>query len=102
MWKKDNSADMTIVFVRVSVAATAPLPRVFDTTRTARRLCLMRPRFKRHPDWDSAGSESGYEDTSTDHVMDVGWDHHPALRFLAQVSKKQRFSAQPDVSCSSM
>lgn len=90
MYNENCSADVPIVSARVSVAATAPLPRVSDTTRTARRLCLMCPRLECHPDWDrgSTGSESGYEDTSKSHVTDVGWDHHPALRFSAQDSIK--------------
>ena len=90
MYNENRLADVPIVSARASVAATAPLPRVSDTTRTARRLCLMCPRLECHPDWDrgSTGSESGYEDTSKSHVTDVGWDHHPALRFLAQDSIK--------------
>jgi hypothetical protein len=103
MYNENCLADLPIVSARASVAATALLPRVSDTTRTARRLCLMCPRLECHPDWDrdSTGSESGYEDTSKSHVTDVGWDHHPALRFLAQDSiKGNNFLHHSDGSCS--
>lgn len=43
---EDRNADLSIVFARVSDAVTVLLPHVFDTTRTARRLCPTTPRSK--------------------------------------------------------